>query len=58
MDISQWIQQRTGTPWTQDVNWTYLRRSEEVEDVVWTSCVRPVSVLCPGGGILVETKLN
>ena len=25
------------SPWTQDVNWTYIRRSEDVQDVIWTS---------------------
>ena len=28
------------TPQTQDVNWTYIRRSEDVLDVFWTSYVR------------------
>ena len=36
------------TPWTQDVNWTYIRRSEDVQDVFWTSYVRSIYVLCPG----------
>ena len=26
------------TLWTQDVSWTYIRRSEDVQDVFWTSC--------------------
>ena len=25
--------------WTQDVNWTYIRRSEDFQDVFWTSYV-------------------
>ena len=32
--------------WTQDVNWTYIRRSEDVQDVFWTSYVRSSYVLC------------
>ena len=36
-------------PWTQDVNWTYIRRSEDVLDFFWTSYVRLIYVLCPGG---------
>ena len=31
---------------TQGVNWTYIRRSEDVQDVFWTSCVRSIYVLC------------
>ena len=37
------------TPWTHDVNWTYIRRSEDVQDVFWTFYVRSIYVLCPGG---------
>ena len=33
------------TPQTQDVNWTYIRRSENVQDVFWTSYVRSIYVL-------------
>ena len=36
----------TNTPKTQDVNWTYIRRSEDVLDVLWTSYVRLIYVLC------------
>ena len=36
------------TPWTQDVNWTYVRHSEDVLHVFWTSYVRSIYVLCPG----------
>ena len=32
-------------PSTQDVNWTYIRRSEDVQDVFWTSYVRSIYVL-------------
>ena len=32
------------TQWTQDVNWTYIRRSEDVQDVFWTSYVRSIYV--------------
>ena len=31
---------------TQDVNWTYIRRSEGVQDVFWTSYVRSIYVFC------------
>ena len=34
------------TLWTQDVNWTYTRRSEDVLDFFWTSYVRSIYVLC------------
>ena len=33
------------TPQTQNASWTYIRRSEDVLDVFWTSCVRSVYVL-------------
>ena len=36
-------------PWTQEVNLLYIRSSEEVLDVFWTSYVRLIYVLCPGG---------
>ena len=32
------------SPWTQDVNWTYIRCSEDVQDVFWTSYVRSIYV--------------
>ena len=38
------------TPWTQDVNWTYIRRWEDVQGVFWASYVRSIYVLCRGGG--------
>ena len=38
-----------GTPWTQDENWTYIRRSEGIQCVFWTSYVRSIYVLYPGG---------
>ena len=34
------------SPLTQDVNWTYIRRSEDVLHVFWTSYVRSIYVLC------------
>ena len=37
------------SPWTQDVNWTYIRRSEDTLDVFWTSYIRLIYILCPGG---------
>ena len=39
------------TPWTQDVNWTYIRRSADVQDVFWKSYVRSIYILCPGGNL-------
>ena len=35
--------------WTQDINWTYIRRSEDIHDVCWTSYARPIYVLYPRG---------
>ena len=37
------------TLWAQEVNWTYIRRSEDVLDVFLTSYVHSIYVLCPGG---------
>ena len=34
------------TPWTQDVNWTYIRLLEYVQDVFLTSPVRSIYVQC------------
>ena len=42
-------------PWTQDVNQTYILLLEGVLDVFWTSYVRSIYVLCPGGGGGAET---
>ena len=39
------------TPQTQDVNWTYIRRSDDVLDVFWTSYVHTIYVLCLQGRI-------
>ena len=35
---------------TQDVNWTYIRRSEDIQDIFWTFYVRSIYVLCLQGG--------
>ena len=43
--FSSILQQYCST-WTQDVNWTYKRRSEDVLDVFWTSYARSIYVLC------------
>ena len=37
------------TPWIQDVNWTYIRRSKDVLDVLWRSYARSIYILCLGG---------
>ena len=37
--------QKNPTPYTQDVNWTYIRRSEDVQDVFWTSSERSIYIL-------------
>lgn len=37
------------TPCAQNITWTYLRHSEGVLNVFWTSFVRWIYVLCPGG---------
>ena len=34
---------------TQDVNWTYIRPSEDAQDVFWTSYLRSIYVLCLQG---------
>ena len=39
----------TNTPWTQDLNWTYMRYLEYVQDVSWTSYIRSIYFMCPGG---------
>ena len=41
--------QKVPTLWKQDVNWTYIRRSEDVQDVWKTSYACSIYVLCPGG---------
>ena len=41
-----WI---SATPWTQEVNWRSIRRSEDALNVFWTSYVRSIYFLCPGG---------
>ena len=35
-------------PWTQEVNWTYIKRLEDFQGDYWTSYVRSVYVLFPG----------
>ena len=35
--------------WTQDVNWTNTRHSEDVLNLLWTSYVRSIYVRCPVG---------
>ena len=44
--ICRWqIQYCSHSPQAQDVNWTYIRRWEDVQDVFWTLYVRSVYVL-------------
>ena len=35
------------SPWTQDVRWTYVRRSEDILEIFWTSYISSVEVLYP-----------
>ena len=41
------------SPLTQDINWTYIRRSEDVLDVLCTFNLRPVST-----GLILEAKFG
>ena len=41
-------------PLKQDVNCTYIRPLEDVQDVFWTSYIRSIYVLCPGGCIQIN----
>ena len=34
-------------PWIRDVTWTYLTRSEDVQNVIWRPGTRLIYVLCP-----------
>ena len=43
-------------PVEQTVNWTYIKRSEDVLDIFWTSYVRSVYVLCLQGTIFLKQK--
>ena len=36
------------TPWIHDTNWTYTRRSGDVQNIFCTCSVRSVYVFCPG----------
>ena len=40
------------TPWTQEVNLTYITGSENVQDVFWTPYIRSIYVLCLRGIIV------
>ena len=46
------------TPQTQDLNWTYIRHSEDVQDVFWTSYVRSIYVLFLGGSVWINLTLK
>ena len=37
------------TPWTQDVNWRWIKNAEDVQDIFRTSYIPLNYVLCPGG---------
>ena len=54
--ILKGVLQKHSSPSTQDVNWTYIRRSEDVLDVFWTSYVRSVYVLCLLGYVVYENS--
>ena len=38
--------------WAQEVNWTYIRCSEDVLDIFQTSYIRQIYVLCSGSKFL------
>ena len=42
-----WKSPVNSTPWSEDVNWTYIRRSEDIQDVFRTPCACTTYVLCP-----------
>ena len=42
--------------WAQDVNWAYIRRLEDVQDVFWMSYVHAIYVLCPRGTQIFQGK--
>ena len=45
--LEKYIWESNGnTPWTQDINSTYIRRSEDVKDVIWMSLLRWIYVTC------------
>ena len=46
------------TPWTEDVNWTYVRRSEEILDLFWSSYTLSIYVLCTGGTLETSALLE
>ena len=56
---SKWFT-RYITRWRQDVNWTYIRRSEDILDIFWMPYIRSICVLCPGGNkyIIDQTLYN
>ena len=41
------IEPGDSTFWAEDASWTYIRRSEGVQDVFWTFYVRSIYVLVP-----------
>ena len=41
-------------PRTHDVNYTYIRRLDDLQNVFWTSSVRSSYVLYPGGDMKIE----
>ena len=49
--LLEWILSLHLNPADTGVNWTYIRRSEDLLDVFWTSYVRSIYVLCLRGNI-------
>ena len=45
------------TPWSQDANWTYIKRSEEHLNI-WTSYLHSIYVLCPGRWTFEDWSFN
>ena len=42
-----WVNKKQ-TTWIQDVNWTYVRRWQDILDVYWVSYMRSIYVQCSG----------
>ena len=49
MEILFIIFQTSHFPLTQDVFWTYIKRTDDIQYIFWKSYVRPIYVEWPGG---------
>ena len=41
--------------WTQNINWAYIKRPEDVQDLFWTPYISSIYIQCPGDTLIISS---